>query len=288
MEYLASGSADTTVRIWDLEELVCKATFANLHKNKVQLVRWNPIQESLLLTGGYDRLLNLVDVRERPLGEKATKFRLKKELKDLETGSWHPTMEHNFVISTESGIVVGYDIRKPDAPIFEFQAHEKACSNLSFSPHIPNMMATCSTDEYVKVWDIAHAGQPKLVSYKKMAMGELFSLAFYKDIPWVLAAGGSKGEIAVWDTEENETIAKHFEPTLDKTTFEHVEISESEEEEKSSDEEAADKMEEGEVKIEKKKKSKKVERVDKPKSDKPKSVSKKFKDEKMAKANQIS
>lgn len=79
---------------------------------------------------------------------------------------------------------------------------------MSFSPHIPNMMATCSTDEYVKVWDIAQANgaAPKLVSYKKMGMGELFSLSFYKDIPWVLAAGGSKGEIAVWDTEENETI----------------------------------------------------------------------------------
>ena len=42
LEYLASGSADCTVRIWDLEELTCKATFTNLHKNKVQLVRWNP------------------------------------------------------------------------------------------------------------------------------------------------------------------------------------------------------------------------------------------------------
>ncbi len=34
-EYLASGSADTTVRIWDLEEQECKATFTNLHKDKV-------------------------------------------------------------------------------------------------------------------------------------------------------------------------------------------------------------------------------------------------------------
>jgi hypothetical protein len=25
-----------------------------------------------------------------------------------------------------------------------------------------------------------------------------------------LAAGGSKGELAIWDTEENENIAKHY------------------------------------------------------------------------------
>lgn len=79
-------------------------------------------------------------------------------------------------------------------------------------------MATCSVDEYVKLWDIQSSGEPpKLVSYRKMNMGELFSLSFYKDIPWVLAAGGSKGEIAVWDTEENETISKHFTPFLDKS-----------------------------------------------------------------------
>jgi periodic tryptophan protein 1 len=70
-EYLASGSADTTVKIWDLEELQCKASLANLHKNKIQLVRWNLKNEQVLLTGGYDRVLNVVDVRERPLGSAA-------------------------------------------------------------------------------------------------------------------------------------------------------------------------------------------------------------------------
>lgn len=66
----------------------------------------------------------------------------------------------------------------------------------------------------------------------------MFSVSFYKDIPWVLAAGGSKGEVAVWDTEENETLAAHFGSTLDKSCIpeEDVEIDvaseESSEEEK--------------------------------------------------------
>lgn len=45
-------------------------------------------------------------------------------------------------------------------------------------------------------------------------MGELFTANFYKDIPWVIAAGGSKGELAIWDTEENAEISKHFGPSL--------------------------------------------------------------------------
>lgn len=52
-----------------------------------------------------------------------------------------------------------------------------------------------------------------------MAMGELFTLSFYKDIPWVLAAGGSKGELAIWDVQENEVISKHFSSHLDASKY---------------------------------------------------------------------
>jgi periodic tryptophan protein 1 len=62
-EYLLSGSADNTVRVWDLDELACKATYT-LHTDKVQAVRWNKVNESTFLSGGYDGLLNLCDVRD--------------------------------------------------------------------------------------------------------------------------------------------------------------------------------------------------------------------------------
>ena len=35
-------------------------------------------------------------------------------------------------------------------------------------------------------------------------------MQFYEDIPWVLAAGGSKGEVAIWDTEESKHVKKRF------------------------------------------------------------------------------
>jgi hypothetical protein len=42
--------------------------------------------EQLLLTGGYDRVINVCDIRERPIGDSAIKYRLKKDAKDIETG----------------------------------------------------------------------------------------------------------------------------------------------------------------------------------------------------------
>lgn len=110
MEYLASGSADQTIKIWDLDEEKCKASL-HLHTDKVQAVRWNSINESILLSGGYDKRINVIDVRERPLGNNAIKIKLPKEALEIESAQWHPTSEHNFAISTEAGIVLGYDSR---------------------------------------------------------------------------------------------------------------------------------------------------------------------------------
>lgn len=62
-EYLASGSADHTVKVWDLDEEVCKVTYASLHSNKVQVVKWNLKNESILMSAGYDNVVNIIDVR---------------------------------------------------------------------------------------------------------------------------------------------------------------------------------------------------------------------------------
>ena len=212
-EYLASGSEDCSVRIWDLDDLQCKAKFNHLHKSKVQCVKWNNVNEQVLLTAGYDSVINILDVRD----EKArTKTKLPQAAMDIESANWHPRLEHNFAVSMESGIVLGYDTRKLNEPVFSIQAHQKACPNLSFSPHIPNMMATSSLDGCVKVWDIAANGglKPQCIGTRHMKQGDLFSMKFSSDIPWVLACGGNTGEIAVWDTCESKEIEDHFRPHL--------------------------------------------------------------------------
>lgn len=210
-EYLLSGSADKTIRVWDLDEMACKATYSSLHTDKVQAVRWNRQNEQLFVSGGFDGRLNIQDVRETVV---AGQFTLNKaKYNDVEHIQWHPSMEHNLVVTTESGHMLGFDTRNFSKPIFEVKAHNKACSQCSFSPHISNMLATVGTDEYCKIWDIS-TSEPKMVAKRNLKQGELFSVQFYDDIAWVLAAGGSKGEVAIWDTEESEILEKHFKPFL--------------------------------------------------------------------------
>jgi len=62
-EYLLSGSADKTVRVWDLDDMGCKAVYSKLHTDKVQAVRWNKFSDQIFASGGYDGRLNVCDVR---------------------------------------------------------------------------------------------------------------------------------------------------------------------------------------------------------------------------------
>ena len=38
--------------------------YTEAHTNKVQTVRWNRINEQVLLSGGYDGIVNVMDVRD--------------------------------------------------------------------------------------------------------------------------------------------------------------------------------------------------------------------------------
>ena len=83
-------------------------------------------------------------------------------MKDIESGSWHPSLQHNFALATESGIVLGYDVRKPEKPLWELQSTDESCSATAFSRHIPTMMSTSGTDGVVRIWDIAGASPKEI------------------------------------------------------------------------------------------------------------------------------
>lgn len=46
------------------------------------------------------------------------------------------------------------DVRRPESPVYSFTAHEKGVSAVSFTPLVPGMLATCSEDKTVRVWDV--------------------------------------------------------------------------------------------------------------------------------------
>lgn len=193
---------------------------------------WHPHEAWLLATGSFDKTVQLVDARSlnQTLACVLTS--------DIESITWDPFNQFHMYCALEDGTILCVDVRKCGgagtasnnaAVQFSFQAHEQTTSALSFSCKIPGMLATASIDKTVKIWDVcpptsttrsavvssasassAVISSPREVAYKTMSAGKLFTMQFSPDDPYLLAAAGDTGVLAVWESDELHTIETYF------------------------------------------------------------------------------
>ncbi|KAM3353792.1 hypothetical protein ACQJBY_024771 [Aegilops geniculata] len=201
---LASASADKTVKVWDLYTSKCDRTLQH-HDGKVQSVAWR--SPEVLLSGSFDRSVAMTDMRGD--GQSCHKWSVEA---DVESLACDPQNEHVFVVSLENGTVQAFDTRTASShsncgqPMFTLHAHDKAVSSISFTPSTPNLLATGSTDNTVKLWDLSN-NQPSCVASLNPNLGAIFSVSFSNDSPFLLACGGSKGKLKVWNTLLDPAVA---------------------------------------------------------------------------------
>ena len=197
---LSSGSADKTIKLWDLNK--CRAAFSfSYHTDKVCSLAWHPTQSSVLLSGSYDRTAIAADVRA-PEAAKPT-WGVES---DVEQVRWDPHNEQLFYVSTENGVLHCFDARQlPTTPeqskaLWRLQAHEKSLSTFSINPVVAGYIATGSTDRTVKLWNISDSSSgPSMVVSRDLGVGKVFSATFGPDseVAFRLAIAGSKGAVQV-------------------------------------------------------------------------------------------
>ena len=206
---LASGSADTTVKLWDLSSRSCAMSFEH-HKDKVQSVLWHPVESTVLATAGYDKTVWVFDTRTKP--EDGRRWTLETNA-DPESIAWCSTSpeQHLLLVACEDGSVHAYDVVQ-DKRVWVLHAHDGSCSALTVCPHVPGCLVTGGEDGKVKVWDMFSQDTcgPSMVISRDVGSGRVFSLDFCHDEKMVLAVGGASGKVKVWDMEGSRGIRQVF------------------------------------------------------------------------------
>ena len=84
------------------------------------------------------------------------------------------------------------------------------------------MLATCSIDKTVALWDTYSQNDaphpntvPRACGSKEMKVGKLYTVSFYPSSPWLLGCGGSDNQLALWDMSSEETLQARFANRLD-------------------------------------------------------------------------
>ena len=131
-QVIASGSADCTVKLWDVTQATgdkCNAGTYSHHKDKVQSVVWHPNEGTLLATGSYDRTVALVDARSNA-NVKRTKIPA-----DCEALAWDPFHPEYLTAACEDGTILCWDVRKfTSSPVWSFLSNEYGgVSDLAFN-----------------------------------------------------------------------------------------------------------------------------------------------------------
>lgn len=210
---LLSGSADCTVRLWDIgkEEGLRSFEHHSSATGKVQCVQWNPTKPSVLATAAYDGMVSVMDVRMS--GD--VKMWQNSATADPECLKWNPFKEDQFAVSDESGTIRCWDVRDISKPVWSLEAHGKAASSFDFCPGMENLFISGSSDRCLKFWKLdPNSGIKCLVEKKCSSVGKIFSSSFSSDSPHLVSVAGSRGVLEVYNVLNDKTLLSSFQAAL--------------------------------------------------------------------------
>ncbi|XP_050684690.1 periodic tryptophan protein 1 homolog [Leptidea sinapis] len=189
---LASGSADNTVLLWDLDKGAPHTKF-DYYQDKVQSLCFHPLEAQTLLSGACDGAARVADCREPGLTPR--EWRLPGE---IERVTWDIHNPFCFAMSNNLGEVAYVDCRH-DEPVWRVQAHEKEVTGLIINDNVPGMMITAGTDGKLKTWDISNGATQ--VSEKTTRVGQTLCMALCPDDPFSVAYAGDNKQCYIETTD---------------------------------------------------------------------------------------
>ena len=198
-KYLASGSLDETVKIWDAKNGRIIKTLRK-HSDGVEYVIWSP-DGKYLASGSLDNTVIIWDAKS---GKELQT--LEGHSDDVNSVSWSPDGRYLASASKDKTIVIWN--ANSGEEIHTLYGHSDDVNSVSWSPD-GKYLASGSWDKTVIIWD---------VELKKEIQTLRAHLAGVESVSWsydgkYLASGSNDNNIIIWDAnsrEEIQTLEEHY------------------------------------------------------------------------------
>ncbi|MBE9129533.1 MULTISPECIES: WD40 repeat domain-containing serine/threonine-protein kinase [unclassified Coleofasciculus] len=193
---LASGSADKTIKLWQVSmawEIRTLGSWFSKHSDRVYSVAFSP-DGKMLASGSADKTIKLWDVRT---GKEICT--LKGHIGEIYTVAF--SLDGKFLVSGSTDQTLKFWDIDMEMEKYTIEAHSHSIYSIAFSPD-GQTLASGSYDTTLKLWNLTTGKQSRSV---KCASAPVYCLAFSPDGK-ILSSGNYEGIIQLWDSATGKNL----------------------------------------------------------------------------------
>ncbi|EFX01105.1 WD repeat protein [Grosmannia clavigera kw1407] len=161
----------------------------------------NPHRGSLLLSGGQDGVVRCLDIRAAIASRTGPTFRSVQAFRcnadSVRRVQWSPRDGFYFACGTEQGVVLKWDIRRATGPILRINAHDRACTTISWHPDGEHLLSGGS-DSKCHVWDVSRTADKRQKAQHSLMTAEPVAAVAWRPAQWSASSQGLRAaQVAV-------------------------------------------------------------------------------------------